>query len=133
MNKVILTGRLTKDIELAMTTNNLKVAKGSIAVRKMSKDKDGNYETIFIDFTAFNNTADFLVKFGKKGYMVLLEGYWDVSIYDKNGQKNRRDYLIVNNVELLESKKDTQPEQEEPKDDPKQNNLPDILEDDLPF
>ena len=133
MNRIILTGRLTDAVSHLMTDKKVNIAKGTIAVKKLTKDDNGNYQTTFIDFTAFNNQAEILIKYTKKGSLILIEGALDVSTYEKDGEKKKRYYVVVNNIELLETKKSSQDEQEQPKEEPKQNNLPDVIEDDLPF
>ena len=62
MNKVILTGRTTKTIELRYTTSNVAVTQFTIAVNKDFKDKDGNYSSDFINCVAFGNQAVFAEK-----------------------------------------------------------------------
>ena len=58
MNIIALTGNATKDIELTYTQSGTAVGKGSIAVRRDFKNKQtGEYETDFINFTAFGKTA----------------------------------------------------------------------------
>ena len=134
MNRIILTGRLTDAVSHLMTDKKVNIAKGTIAVKKLTKDDNGNYQTTFIDFTAFNNQAEILIKYTKKGSLILIDGALDVSTYEKDGAKKKRYYVVVNNIELLETKKSSQDEQEEqPKEEPKQNNLPDVPDDDLPF
>ena len=133
MNRIILTGRLTDAVSHLMTDKKVNIAKGTIAVKKLTKDDNGNYQTTFIDFTAFNNQAEILIKYTKKGSLILIEGALAVSTYEKDGEKKKRYYVVVNNIELLETKKSSQDEQEQPKEEPKQNNLPDVIEDDLPF
>lgn len=125
MNKVLLTGRLTKDCEVVYK-NDEAIAKGTIAVRKNVD------QSIFIDFVAFKNQAVNLSRFAKKGHLILLDGSWDVSIYEKNGQKHRKDNLIINTFELLEKKeKSTDDEQKDVDKKPANDDVP--ADDNLPF
>ena len=132
MNKIILTGRLTDGVKHLVTDKKVTIANGTLAVKKLAKDENGNYQTTFIDFTAFNNQAEILIKYTHKGALILIEGSLDVSVYEKNNEKKKRYYVAVNNVELLETKKEAT-EQVDQKEEPRQNNLPEVQDDDLPF
>ena len=57
MNFTFHIGRLTKDPELRRTTTGKAVATFSLAVRNDFKNADGNYDSIFLDFVAFDVKA----------------------------------------------------------------------------
>lgn len=63
----IVTGRLTRDIELR--TNEAGNTRGyiSVAVRRNRKNNEGNYDTDFISFSVFGESANFIEKHFKKG------------------------------------------------------------------
>ena len=69
MNKIILCGRITKDIELKYY-NDKHFAKNTIAVNRDYKNKEGNYDADFHNFTVWGNQAEFLEKYAKKGSIV---------------------------------------------------------------
>ena len=98
MNKVILTGRLTKDVDLrtVQSTGN-SVAKFTIAVNRDFK-KD---ETDFINCTAFGKTAETIERFFTKGRPIMITGRIQVSSYDKDGQKRYSTDVIVDNFEFM--------------------------------
>lgn len=122
MNKVILSGNLCKDNELKQTQNGKSALNNSIAVRREFKDADGTYQTDFIDFVAFGNQADYLNKYASKGDRVEIVGRWQVRNYvDKNGYDRRANEVVVENINVVNSKK---------KDDQSQESKP---VDDLPF
>lgn len=50
LNKIILQGRLTKDLELRYTQSNTAVTSGTLAVQRSRKDTGGKYPSDFIDF-----------------------------------------------------------------------------------
>lgn len=103
MNKVCLVGRLTKDIE-ARHFGEGKVANFSLAVRRRFKTGDG-LDADFIECVAWNKTVDYLEKYTHKGNQIGLEGRIQVRNYDnKDGRKVYVTEVIVENVELLESK-----------------------------
>lgn len=71
MNCYNFSGRLTKDVESGKTDNNCSYAKFSVAVN-MAKGK-----TIYINGVAYDKTADYLVKYGKKGMVIIISGRVD--------------------------------------------------------
>lgn len=127
MNKCILIGRITKDVELKKTPTDVSVVSNTIAVTRNFKT-NGEYESDFINFVAYRTTADLITKYCKKGDRIGLTGRWQNRSYDnQNGVKVYVSELIVEDIEFLQEKKE--PKQEEPK----QNNPFDIPTDDLPF
>ena len=98
MNKVILLGRVIKDIEMK-NTKKLRIAEGSLAV---SGTKEG--ETLFIDFTAFERTAELLASV-KKGQRILLEGRLVLEKFEKkDGTKVSKHKLVVSTMTYIEKK-----------------------------
>ena len=57
MNKVILTGRLTRDPESRMSSNSTEVSRFSLACQNDFVNKDGERSTEFINCVAFGRTA----------------------------------------------------------------------------
>ena len=105
MNKVILTGRLTRDPELTTATDKngpYKIAKYDLALDK------GKDNAMFFPCTAFRHNAEFAEKYLKKGMKILVCGSLEQSTYtDKETGKNRsKIQVIVNEHEFAESKKD---------------------------
>ena len=103
MNIVILKGRLTKDISLLFSQSGTPYTSFTVAVNRYSKDKD---LTDFILCTAFNKTAEFIAEYFRKGQEILIRGNVKVDSYEKDGNKITRQYIIVENVEFVGSKKD---------------------------
>ena len=109
MNKVILSGNICRDIELKCTTNNIAVVMNTIAVRNDYKNKDGKYDSQFINFVAYRNNAEYLNKYATEGSKILLEGKWNNRNYKR--QDNTTVYVnevIVEHIELLNSVKSTE-------------------------
>ena len=107
MNKVILTGRLTKEIEVEMTSNNKTYIKNSIAVKNDFKNAEGNYDSEFINIVVWGNTAEYLSKYAEKGMKVAIEGRFTTRSYDKSdGTKGYVTEVVCNNIELLNNKKE---------------------------
>ena len=101
MNKVILSGNLTRDVELKVSQQNKAFARTGIAVnRPFSKDA-----VDFFNIVAFGKTAEFLCKWFTKGSKVLLEGRLQTNSYEKDGVKHNAVDVIVDNLEFADSKK----------------------------
>ena len=111
MNKVILTGRLTKDIEVKTTSNDKEYCSFTIAVDRRFKDADGNRQADFISCTAWNKTAEFLGKYFHKGSRIGICGSIQTRSYEKDGQKVFVTEVLVEEAEFLDSKTDSQPQE----------------------
>ena len=103
MNIVILKGRLTKDINLLFSQSGTPYTSFIVAVNRYSKDKD---LTDFILCTAFSKTAEFISEYFRKGQEILIRGNVKVDSYEKDGNKITKQYIIVENVEFVGSKKE---------------------------
>lgn len=105
-NLAVLTGRLTSDVELKYTQNNVPVCSFSIAVDRRYKQGEER-QTDFINITAWRSTAEFVSKHFSKGSMIGIEGSIQTRRYvDKETGKNRTAFeVIANNVQFVESKK----------------------------
>ena len=99
MNKVILIGRLTKDVEM-----NNGVGKYSLAVDRKFK-KDGEPTADFINCTVFGKSAEFAQKYFKKGTKIAVVGRIQTGSYtNKDGVKVYTTDVIVEEQEFAESK-----------------------------
>ncbi len=106
MNKVILTGRLTRDPEKRLTQGGLETSNFSLACNGEHVDKDGNREVEFIDCVAFQKKAEVINQYCIKGDLILIHGRMKRSSYtNKEGVKKYSTYVIVENIEFLNNKK----------------------------
>ena len=111
MNRVVLIGRLTRDVDVRYTQGNepMCVAKFTLAVSRSNK-KD---ETDFISCTAFGKNGQFAEKYLHKGSKIALEGKWQTGSYEnKEGQKVYTNDCIVDSLEFAESKRTDAPQTE---------------------
>lgn len=109
MNKIILSGNATKDIEIRTTQNNTEVVSGTIAVSRTFKNVDGNYDSDFINFIIFKPND--YQKGIKKGNRILIEGELRQNTYEnKNKQKKVSYDVVVSRLEIF-TKKETSQEQ----------------------
>lgn len=143
MNKVILMGRLSQDIEMKYS-GEVAIARTSMAVQRDFKDKKTNeYGVDFINIVAFNKTAEFMEKYFHKGMKALIEGKIQTGSYtDKNGQKKYTFDIVADKVEFIESKGNSQQNERpaqhntQPKEDPANDgfvNVEDSIQEELPF
>ncbi len=108
MNKVILTGRFTRDPESRMTQNNMEISRFSLACQSEFVSRDGERDTEFINCVAFNRTAQTINRYCHKGQMILAQGRIRNSSYDgQDGNKRYVTDVVVDSFEFLGNKADT--------------------------
>lgn len=139
MNKVILMGRLTRDPEVRYGgQNNMAIARFSIAVDRRFK-RDGQPAADFFNCTAFGKLGEFVEKYLKKGTKIVLDGELQNDNYtNKEGQTVYGMRIIANIIEFAESKKYSESNMDSaapvpPADDDDFMNIPDTIEEELPF
>lgn len=110
MNKVILSGRLTKDPDIKYGgENNVATLKANLAVQRGYKNKDGKYDADFITIVAFKHNAEFIEKYFHKGSQMIVEGEWHTGHYDnKEGNTIYTNECFVSKVEFCGSKADNE-------------------------
>ena len=96
MNKVILIGRITKDLELRKINNDKAVCEFSLAV---NRDKE---KTDFINCIVWNKQAENLVKYQGKGSLISITGELRVDSFEIKGEKRYKTYVLVENIEFLQ-------------------------------
>ena len=106
LNKVILGGRLTADVELKQTPNGTSVCSFNLAVnRKAIKDKE--QQTDFITCVAWRQTAEFISKYFKKGSSLCIVGNIQTRKWtDQNNQNRYTTEVIVDEAIFVDSKND---------------------------
>ena len=106
MNKVIIIGRNTKDIELRQTPSGTSAIEFSVAVKRTFKNAHGEYESDFFNCIAFSKLAETISRYVKKGDQVGIEGRLQTRNYtNKEGKKVYITEIIVENIEFLQTKK----------------------------
>ena len=109
-NKVILMGRITKDLEIKTTPAGVLVLSFSIAVERSYAEKGQERKTDFINCVAWRNTAEFISKFFTKGSMILIEGELQTRQYqNKEGKNITVTEVIVSSSSFTGEKKPTAP------------------------
>ncbi|MBQ9448927.1 MAG: single-stranded DNA-binding protein [Acholeplasmatales bacterium] len=113
MNKVILIGRITKDPEVRYSQNGTSsYLMFTLAIDRGSRDASGNKQADFINCTAFNQPADFISRFVRKGYLLSVVGRLQNRSYQgQDGQMRYVTEVVVESVENLTPRDSSQPQQ----------------------
>ena len=107
MNQVILTGRITADVEVKTTMSGVSVCSFSLAVRRRFPDGNGEYLTDFFRCVAWRQTAEYLRKYAYRGQKIAVVGNLQNRSYDaQDGTKRHLTEVILDSVELLELPKE---------------------------
>ena len=99
VNKVILLGNVGRDPEIKSTSGGTLVASFSIATSYKAKDRDEKTE--WHNLTAFARSAEIIRDYVKKGSKIYVEGRLDTHMWEKDGHKNYRTSIIVEEFTLL--------------------------------
>ena len=128
MNKVCLTGRITKNIELKYNQNNVAITSFTLAVTRKFKNQNGEYESDFINCIAYKSTAELLNKYVKKGDLLGIEGRIQTRNYeDKDGKRVYVTEVIVDSIDFLQSRKDESKQETTEKENTKQKLSDDVF------
>lgn len=116
MNNFNGIGRLVKDPELKVNSQNKSYCRFTIAIdNSYTNDSGEKIENAdFINCVCWNNTAENLCKYQKKGNKIAISGKLHTYSYKKDSGDNEYTYdIIVNQLEYLDYKsKDDRPEPE---------------------
>lgn len=104
INNVVLSGRLTRDVELRYTKGGTAVAKISIAFsRHFQKDGEWQEETSYLDVTVWQKLAERCGAELHKGSPIIAQGYFKSGTYQDKENNNRKTFeLVANYVSFLE-------------------------------
>lgn len=135
MNSVQLIGRFTRDPEVRYANSGSTIARFSIAVDRRFK-QEGGETADFINCIAFGKTAEFIEKYFSKGKKIALNGRIQTGSYtNKDGVKVHTTDVVAESVEFVESKNEAGHTNSNPAVTGTEDfmNIPDNLEEDLPF
>lgn len=104
LNKVILCGRLTADVELKTTQSGVSVCSFTLAVnRKYSKE--GEQAVDFINCVAWRQRAEFIARYFGKGSSLCITGEIQTRNYtDQNSAKRYVTEIMVEDANFVDSK-----------------------------
>lgn len=104
INNTVLTGRITRDPEIKSTGQSGSVCSFTLAVNRTFKNQQGEYEADFINCVAFNNTAQRMQQYVRKGNLLGVTGRIQTRNYEnKMGQRVYITEVIASNVTFLEN------------------------------
>ena len=105
MNKVILMGRLTRDVEMRQTPNGVSLARFSIAVNRRFAGKDAQQQADFINCVVWRKPAENVAQYCSKGSLVSVDGRIQTRSYDNNqGQRVYVTEVVADSVQFLETR-----------------------------
>ena len=138
MNKVCLTGRITKEPEIKYTPNNVAYMMFILAVDRGYKDKDGQKITDFLPCVAWQSQAEFISKYVKKGNLLEATGQMQSRSYqNQQGETKVVIEMVLDSVSNLTPKpKEEAPAPQEPSYGGTKSEAPEqftVSDDDLPF
>lgn len=136
MNKVILVGNVTKDLELKTTANGIATCTFSIAVNRKFKNAQGVQEADYINIVTWRQTAELCVKYLAKGRKVGVVGSIQTRSYTaKDGGKRYVTEVVADDVEFLTPRgsagENVQAQAGQPTDI--SNGFTEVADDELPF
>lgn len=143
VNKVILIGNVTRDIELKFTPKGTAVCEIGLAINHSYKNDSGEKmeSTVFADCTLWGKVAEIAHKYSGKGQPLYVEGRLSTESWTDKESGNKRSKLKVigENIQLLGFKKDSAEPQTTSRQKPsgkppaKDPDLDPASEDDIPF
>lgn len=100
INRVLVTGRWTRDLEMRYSQSGKEIANGNIAVDNAFKKDDPNFFNVVI----FGKQALNAAEYTKKGSLVGIDGRLQSRSYEKDGRRVYVTEIIADSVTFLDSK-----------------------------
>lgn len=132
INRVNISGNLTRDPETRRTAGGTAVMSFGVAVNERAKDANGEWvdRPNFVDCTMFGTRAEAVGRYLSKGSKVAIEGKLRYSSWEKDGQKRSKLEVIVDEIEFMSRREDgSQVAASQPAAAP----VPDVYDEDIPF
>lgn len=105
LNKVMLMGNVTRDVELRYTPKGTAVADIGLAVNRVRTGESGERieETTFVDITLWGRTAEIAQQYSGKGKPLFVEGRLHMDSWDDKttGQKRTKLKVVAENIQLM--------------------------------
>ena len=104
INRVNISGNLTRDPELRQTAGGMAVLSFGVAVNDRRKNpQTGEWEDCpnFVDCTMFGTRAQAISQYIGKGSKVAIEGKLRWSQWEKDGQKRSKLEVVVDEIEFM--------------------------------
>lgn len=104
INRVNISGNLTRDPELRQTQGGMAILNIGVAVNDRRKNQQtGEWEDVpnFVDCVMFGSRAEKLAQFLSKGTKVAIEGKLRWSQWEKDGARRSKLEVIVDEIEFM--------------------------------
>ncbi len=101
INKIICTGRLTKDPELRQISEEMSVCQLRLAVDGMGRGREVGY----VNVAVFGKAGEAANQYLAKGWLVAVDGRLEYGEWESEAGEKRHDYSVVGNVEFLTAPK----------------------------
>lgn len=131
MNKIIITGRLTRDPEMITLSTGTEKCRFTVAVDRKHK-KDQPPKTDFFNCDAWSGTAAFVNTWFKKGSAITVTGRMESGQSEKDGVKTTHWSVNVEEVEFQMGKSNTAEPEQAPAVDP-QSGMTQVNTEEIPF
>ncbi len=129
INRVNISGNLTRDPELRQTQGGMAILNIGVAVNDRRKNaQTGEWEDVpnFVDCVVFGSRAEKLAQFLSKGSKVAIEGKLRWSQWEKDGAKRSKLEVIVDEIEFMSRGQQGQQRQQ-------QTASADLYDENIPF
>lgn len=107
INRVVLVGRLTKDIDLSYTPQGIAKAQFTLAVNRSFANQSGEREADFIQIQAWRKQAENAANYLKKGSLVGIDGKIQTGSYERDGQRIYYTNVVADSIQFLEPRNST--------------------------
>lgn len=105
INRTVLVGRLTKDVELTHTQSGVAKAQFTLAVKRNFSNQQGEQDSDFIRVIVWRSQAENVAKFLKKRHLAGVEGSIRTGSYISGDKKIYTTDVVADSVQFLEPKK----------------------------
>lgn len=104
INRVVISGNLTRDPEMRATTSGMQVLSFGVAVNDRRRNpQTGEWEDYpnFVDCAMFGTRAEAVSRYLSKGSKVAIEGKLRYSSWERDGQRRSKLEVIVDEIEFM--------------------------------
>ena len=134
INRVMISGNMTRDAELRQTAGGMQVLAFGVAVNERVQNRQsGQWEdrANFVDCTMFGKRAEAVAQYLAKGTKVAIEGKLRYSSWERDGQKRSKLEVIVDEIEFMSGRQ--QPPQQQQPQQQRQQPPSSVYDEDIPF
>lgn len=139
INRVVISGNLTRDPEVRATASGMAIMRIGVAVNDRRKNNQtGQWEDYpnFVNCTMFGARAEAVSRYLTKGTKVSIEGKLRYSSWERDGQKHSSLEVIIDEIEFMSSRGSAPADASgsyQPSAAPAMPQAPDVYTEDIPF